>query len=290
MEPSGLGWLDGFDELLVRCGLESNGAPDFGDRGVLKYPLHGRIANRPAFHVEVHVDAQAGEIAVTGQVEESRFLFQQLRLTSTVTTKFNEQGLRVHDEVQNLSASPAGMQMLYHVNFGVPLLESGAKLLVPAKAVVPRDERAAQGVNTWQTYGAPEPGFAEQVYFFDLHADKNGQTLALLRNASATEGASLRFNTRQLPCFTQWKNTAAVADGYVTGLEPATNFPNRRSHEEQNGRVVSLAPHATQCFDLQLDWFRDAESVAAVEAVAAKLQGERAPTVHSRPLPGWCVV
>src|SRR5688572_10202120 len=22
-EPSGLGWLDGFDELLVRCGLES---------------------------------------------------------------------------------------------------------------------------------------------------------------------------------------------------------------------------------------------------------------------------
>src|SRR5262245_12349896 len=31
MEPSGLGWLDGFDELLVRCGLESNGAPDFDE-------------------------------------------------------------------------------------------------------------------------------------------------------------------------------------------------------------------------------------------------------------------
>ncbi|HMC12709.1 MAG TPA: DUF4432 family protein, partial [Pirellulaceae bacterium] len=28
-EPSGLGWLDGFDEFVVRCGLESNGAPDF---------------------------------------------------------------------------------------------------------------------------------------------------------------------------------------------------------------------------------------------------------------------
>ena len=28
-EPSGLGWLDGFDEFIVRCGLESNGAPDF---------------------------------------------------------------------------------------------------------------------------------------------------------------------------------------------------------------------------------------------------------------------
>ncbi len=28
-EPSGIGWLSGFDELLVRCGLESNGAPEF---------------------------------------------------------------------------------------------------------------------------------------------------------------------------------------------------------------------------------------------------------------------
>ena len=27
MDRGGLGWLDGFDELLVRCGLESNGAP-----------------------------------------------------------------------------------------------------------------------------------------------------------------------------------------------------------------------------------------------------------------------
>ena len=34
-EPSGLGWLDGFDELLCRCGLYSNGAPEFDARGAL---------------------------------------------------------------------------------------------------------------------------------------------------------------------------------------------------------------------------------------------------------------
>src|ERR1700722_4263755 len=27
MNNGGLGWLEGFDELLVRCGLENNGAP-----------------------------------------------------------------------------------------------------------------------------------------------------------------------------------------------------------------------------------------------------------------------
>ena len=65
-EPSGLGWLDGFDELFVRCGLESNGAPEFDEKtGRLKYPLHGRIGNKPAHHVEVSVDGDSGEIKVT---------------------------------------------------------------------------------------------------------------------------------------------------------------------------------------------------------------------------------
>ena len=47
-DPDGLGWLEGFDEMLVRCGLASNGAPEFDDRGRLVFPLHGRIANLPA--------------------------------------------------------------------------------------------------------------------------------------------------------------------------------------------------------------------------------------------------
>ena len=36
-EPSGLGWLDGFDELVARCGLVSNGAPDFDASGRLRH-------------------------------------------------------------------------------------------------------------------------------------------------------------------------------------------------------------------------------------------------------------
>ncbi len=53
-EESGLGWLAGFDELLCRCGLESNGEPEFDAKGKLKYPLHGKIANLPAHQVEAN--------------------------------------------------------------------------------------------------------------------------------------------------------------------------------------------------------------------------------------------
>ena len=51
-EPGGLGWLDGFDELLVRCGLESNGAPEFDDDGAkrkfLKREFQMELYSKPA--------------------------------------------------------------------------------------------------------------------------------------------------------------------------------------------------------------------------------------------------
>ncbi len=65
-DEGGLGWLRGFDELLCRCGLESNGAPEYHANGTLRYGLHGRIANTPAHKVQVTVDGDTGEIAVVG--------------------------------------------------------------------------------------------------------------------------------------------------------------------------------------------------------------------------------
>ena len=47
-EPSGLGWLDGFDELVARCGLVSNGAPDFdaaGQKGTGKWTAISALDN-----------------------------------------------------------------------------------------------------------------------------------------------------------------------------------------------------------------------------------------------------
>jgi galactose mutarotase-like enzyme len=287
-DPSGLGWLDGFDEFLCRCGLESNGAPDFDNLGRVKYPLHGKIANRPARHVEVQYDQAAGELVLIGIVEESRFLFQNLRLTTTIRTRPGEPALRICDEVINAATRPASMQLLYHINFGGDLLDAGAQFVAPVKTLVPRNERAAQGIETWNQYAAPQAGFSEQVYLLKLAANANGRTQNLLRSPDAALGASLLFDVAQLPCFTLWKNTAARADGYVTGLEPGTNYPNPRSHEESQGRVITLAPGETRRFELTLQFHTDARSVAAAEQEIAAIQITSPPQIHNQPQPGWC--
>ncbi len=288
-EPSGLGWLDGFDELLCRCGLVSNGAPEFDkETGRLKYPVHGRIANRPAHAVELTVDSDKQEIALKGIVEETRFHFTKLRMTSTITTKFNSTSFTVHDEIENFSASPQEIQMLYHINFGLPLLDAGSRVVVPAKTVVPRNARAASGIKTWDSYAAPEPAWEEMVYFLELNADAAGQTRTLLKNAHGTRGVSLVFNKQQLPWFSLWKNTTAEADGYVTGLEPGTNFPNPRSYEGEQGRVVKLAPGGKQVFDITLEIHTTAAEVKAAESAVTKIQGGKEPKIFTEPQPGWC--
>ncbi len=92
-DASGIGWLEGFDELVVRCGLESNGAPEFDDRGNVRYPLHGRIANRPAYRLTVEVDPMAGVLDVRGWVEETRFLIRSTSLLTHYQFRVNQPGL-----------------------------------------------------------------------------------------------------------------------------------------------------------------------------------------------------
>ena len=286
-EPSGLGWLDGFDELLVRCGLESNGAPEHDEKGTLLYPLHGRIGNKPAYKVEFSFDESTGEISLTGWVEEVRFHFLKVRMKSTLRTKLGSASFDIEDEVTNLSASPAEIQMLYHMNFGDPLLDGGSQVIAPIKELVPRNDHAASSIDSWNSYAAQTPGFEEQVYFATLHADKDNNTRAMLKNAHGTRGAVLRFNNSQLPCLSIWKNTTSLEDGYVTGIEPGTNYPNPRSFEGEQGRVIKLDGNGSTRLHFGFDYCPDEAAVTKAEAKVSSLQ-LKPPTIHPKPLADWC--
>jgi len=287
-EPSGLGWLEGMDELLVRCGLTSNGAPEFDEQHNVRYPLHGRIANLPAHRLTVTVDGKAQTISVTGEVDETRLLFHHLRLTSTITTRLGETVLDVDDVVQNCAGTPAEFQMLYHINVGSPVLQGQSQLVAPSKTVIPRTKEAGKHAGQWNTYGSPQAGFAEQVYFHDLLGDEDGRTRVLLKNPAGTEGVSLVFNLQQLPCFIQWKHTGALEDGYVTGLEPATNLPNPRSFEARQGRVVPLKPGASYPMHISLQWLHTADDVQNIENAVRSLQGGIETHVFNKPQREWC--
>jgi len=76
-----------------------------------------------------------------------------------------------------------------------------------------------------------------------------------------------------------------LEDGYVTGLEPATNYPNFKTFERQQGRVRVLPPggHWEATFSLEV-----ADSAAGVSATLAeivKLQSQGRAMIHRSPQP-----
>jgi hypothetical protein len=283
MEPAGLGWLDGFNELLCRCGLESNGPPEFDDAGRLLRPLHGRIANTPAHRVDLIVDEDAGLLTLRGVVDESRFHFQSLRMTTSISTELGSNEFTWSDEVENIGGRDATLQMLYHFNIGQPLLRAGTRITAPITTAAPLTQVAAkEGIETWNTMPPSRPGSAEQVYVLDLASDDSGETRVLVSGLADDEAVGLRFNKRTLPCLTVWRNTPAERDGYVLGIEPGTNYPNPRAFEKQHNRVVTLKPGGIWHGAVTATWHRNsqavAQEVAAIDAIQAKREAKLLPS------------
>jgi hypothetical protein len=105
----------------------------------------------------------------------------------------------------------------------------------------------------------------------------------MLYNRAADRGLVLRHNRAELPCFTVWKNTGAVADGYVTGLEPATNYPNFRGFERKQGRVPLLPPGGHWSCTWSLEVQDSASGVAAVLAEVVTVQAQARAVIHRTP-------
>lgn len=245
----GLGWLEGFNEWLCRCGLENTGQAgkdeiinNVGDKQTVDLTLHGKIANIPASEVEVIVEkSPPHRITLRGVMYEKMLFGPKLELITEVSTTPGSDTFRIQDTVINKGSQPQEYQVLYHYNFGKPLLGEGARLHVPVERVTPYNANAAKAIKSWNTFAGAVPGYVEQVYLMRPLADKNGKVDVLLQNPQGDRGVVLQYAKKELPYLTLWKNTGHDDDGYVIGIEPGVSFPNMRKVERDAGRVPTLA-------------------------------------------------
>ncbi|MSR32116.1 MAG: DUF4432 family protein [Gemmataceae bacterium] len=287
----GLGWLDGFNEMMCRCGLENNGGPgkdrfinNVGDEATMDLTLHGKIANIPASKVEVFANPNPPfDIHVKGVVHERMFYGPKLELQVDISTTPGSHTIKLSETVTNRGALEQEFELLYHSNYGAPLLEEGARFLAPVAQVTPINENAAKANESYPSYQGPTAGFTEQVYCLRLNAGNDGFTEALLVNSKGALAAGIRYRVKELPYFTLWKNTSAVEEGYVTGLEPGTNFPRPRNVEREHGRVPKLKGGETRNFELDFFFLTQADEVQSAKERIAAIQGKRKPVVDISP-------
>jgi len=268
---------------MVRCGYEWTGHPVTADGQI--YTLHGKAGNTPVSQVEVEVaDAAPHEIRVRGLIKESTFKKADLQTMTELRYVPGSNQFSLHDVLTNHADYPHDYQIIYHSNFGTPILEEGARFLAPAASVSPFNDYAKAGLNDWQTYAGPTKGFDEMVFNITPLADKDHQTLAAVINKAGDKGASIQFDTRQLPVLTLWKNTDTLKQGYVTGIEPGTSYAYPVTIEREQKRVKQLQPGASTQFDLTYTLLHNQDQVKEVENRIATIQGETKPDLVATPI------
>ncbi|UYK97290.1 aldose 1-epimerase family protein [Pantoea stewartii] len=280
---NGLGWLEGFNEMMVRCGYEWTGHP-VNDKGRI-YTLHGKAGNTPVSQLEVEVaDAAPHEIRIRGLIKESTFKKADLQTWTELRYVPGSNQFSLHDVLTNHSDYPHDYEIIYHSNFSTPILEEGARFMAPMSGISPFNDYAKAGLKNWQTYQGPTKDFDEMVFNIKPLSDKNHQTVAAVVNKAGNKGASIQFDTQQLPLLTLWKNTDTLKQGYVTGIEPGTNYAYPVTIEREQKRVKQLAPGASATFDLTYTLLHNSDQVNAVEKRIKAIQGDTKIEENSTPI------
>jgi hypothetical protein len=279
----GVGWLEGFNELVTRCGYEWVGHPGM-DQGVM-LPLHGLAANIPASRVVLSIEERPPyTIRLKGELKEQAFKKINFVIETELRTEAGALYFSLHDTLINKGDYPKEYQALYHANFGPPLLDQGARFSAPVQQVSPFNDKAVADLGDWQTYRGPTRDYDERVYNIVPYGDEQGNTLAVLRNAAGSVGVSVAFNVQQLPVFSLWKNTDTPIQGYVTGLEPGTSFAYNRSYQRALNRVPTIGPKEQRHFDITFTLLPDKAAVDQALEQVQRILHDRPTEVRNTPL------
>src|SRR5690606_4170686 len=251
-ESRGWGFLRSFTGLLATCGLDHALAPATSSLARYiypgftegDYPLHGRISQIPArlLGYGERWDGEACTLWAEAEVAQTAVFGENLVLTRRIEAALGGSALTVEDRVENRGFRPTPHMLLYHYNFGYPLLDEGAELLVPSRAVVHavHGDLRAQGVGH-RIQGPPKADFSEQVYEHDVVAAADGMASALLLNPALGAGGfgiRLDYDRAALPCLIEWQ---CLQSGlYVLGIEPSTNHVLGRKFAEERGELMVL--------------------------------------------------
>jgi hypothetical protein len=255
----GMDWLRNFGGgLLTTCGLSHVGGPESDEKG--ERGLHGRISNTPAEIIAiVQPEPISGslEMSITGIVRETQVFGPSLELKRTISGKLGEAKIHIRDEIVNRGNENVPHMLLYHVNFGWPLVDEKTELLWKGSWSSPTpdsEQKIFKGGHSFRKCPSPmksHSGTGEDVAFIDIEAGQGGLSLCGLYNRNLNLAVALRFPKKELPWLTNWQHWGE--NEYVTALEPGTNPPIGQKKAREEGSLIYLKPKERRSYTLEIE-------------------------------------
>lgn len=255
---SGFEWLYSFaGGLLTTCGLTHVGGPESDETEVRG--LHGRIGNIPAA-VEsiIQPDVASGnmDMSITAVTKESRVFGTQLELRRTLTSTLGQPVIKICDEVTNRGNTPCPHMILYHCNFGWPLVDEGAEIVYKGSSRsrgMDFDNELFNDDHDYKKCLKPlesHRGSGESCGFIDVQPDADGLCRAGLVNRELPLGLVMEYPKKQLPHLANWQHWGPGE--YVCALEPGTNPPIGQNKAREQGDLIVLGPGESRKYCLEI--------------------------------------
>ncbi len=245
-------WTGG---AMVTCGLDNVG--DHVDMDGI-FPTHGRTSHVPAktFGVDTYWDGDNYVLKATGEIHQSSVFSRHLSLRRTVQTGLHDKALTICDVVTNYEAEEEPYFLLYHINFGYPMVQADSRVAMSKNFGAP--QALTELATGFDTLHEPVDGIDEELY---LHTVTGGETAAaVIYNERMGLGAYVRFDTKNLPGLLQWKRMKS--HDYVLALEPCNTYGCNRRELLEQGRAATIPGYGSVENHLQIGVLDGKEELA----------------------------
>lgn len=234
--------------MMVTCGLDNVGL------GCLNCPTHGSISDTPAsqFGTESRWDGDEYILQASGTIQDTLLYGRHLTLRRTIETGLHRKSVILRDVITNHDWADQPYQLLYHFNFGYPLLQADTKAAFTPAQVQPVTELSSGH----RSMLPPEDGRGEELY---LHTNLTRQACGVLYNERLGLGAYVRWDAAHLPHMLQWK--MMKSHDYVTALEPCNTGGQNREQALASGTIAVLPAYSSIKISLELGVLDGADNI-----------------------------
>lgn len=260
----GLGWLYTFaGGFLATCGLTHIGGAESDEKEIRG--IHGRISNIPAILESViQPDPLSGNMnmSITAMMKESKVFGPHLELKRTITSTLGESVIIISDEVTNRGNTPCPHMILYHCNFGWPLVDEAVEIVYRGTCRSKGGKFDNELFNETHDYKkcrnplSIHKGSGESCGFIDVQPDADGFCYVGLVNSQLNLALSVKYQKQQLPALTNWQHWGPGE--YVCALEPGTNPPIGQNKAREENQLIMLQPGEKRSYRLEFSILSDA--------------------------------
>ena len=224
--------------FLTTCGLPYMGSYCTDEGKALGQ--HGLISNVLANHVgsAVRWEGDTPSIQVSGQIKQAQVFGEHLVMSRVIRLDVERNVFTIEDEIENRGLTRTPYMILYHMNYGYPMLNEGCVVEVPGGAVAGRDQHAQNGLHKWMQMELLEDDMEEQCYYHMPSADADGFATYTVSNSKLGIAVHVRYTAGTLPFLTEWK--CRKSGVYALGLEPGNARVDGRAVAREDGSLQFL--------------------------------------------------